>query len=63
LTLSPETCALRANEAALAASNATLGNVRERELRSEAAWLDLARQLQAIQDGRKAIEKDRAAKA
>lgn len=63
MILSQEFCERRANEAASAAAGAMLGNVRERELRNEAAWLALANQVKAVKDGRKAIEQARAVEA
>ncbi|MCJ2181035.1 MULTISPECIES: hypothetical protein [Novosphingobium] len=46
-------CEARANDAALAAFNATLDNVRDRELRSEAAWRVMADQLLQVEKNRK----------
>ncbi len=61
MVLSPEFCESRASEASTAAVAATLDNVRDRELRSAAAWRLLASQVQAVRDGRKAIETARGA--
>lgn len=60
MILSLEFCERRAGDAADAASHATLDNVRDRELRSEAAWLALASKVKTVKDGRKAIEEFRA---
>jgi hypothetical protein len=60
LSLSFEFCDQRALEAASAASDAKLDNIRERELRSEAAWRALASQAKAVRDGRSATEQMRA---
>lgn len=61
MSLSLEFCEQRAGEAASAAAGAALDNVRNRELRSEAAWRTLATQIRAVRDGRKAIETARTA--
>jgi len=61
MSLSLEFCEMRAGECADAAAGAALGNVRDRELRSEAAWRALATQIKAVRDGRKAIEEARTA--
>ena len=45
-------CESRAREAAEAASSAKLGNVRERELRSEAAWRAVANQIVQVEKKR-----------
>ena len=42
MTLTFEFCDARAKEAAAAAEEATLDNVRDRALRSEAAWREMA---------------------
>lgn len=52
-------CDRRAREAAAAAEGATLGNVRERLLRSEAAWRAMADKLQAVDATRRAIMQER----
>lgn len=59
----------RANAAAEAAAKATLANVRERELRAERTWRDLANQARGVAkqrekiDRQKAEERQRAAEA
>ena len=52
--------AARASEAAAEAKKATLDNVRERALRSEATWLGLAKQAQAVARRREKIELEKA---
>jgi hypothetical protein len=59
LSLSLEFCEQRADEAACAAASAKLDNIRERELRSEAAWRLLASQAKAVRDGRSEREQVR----
>ena len=54
-----EFCDKRAREAAAAADEATLENVRNRLLRSEAAWRVMADKLQAFDATRKAIKRER----
>ena len=54
-----EFCDRRAREAAAAASEATLENVRNRLLRSEAAWRAMADKLQAFHATRRAIKQER----
>ena len=46
-------CEARAREAGEAASNAPLTNVRDRELRSEAAWRAMADQLLQVENKRR----------
>lgn len=46
-------CEARAREAADAASHALLANVRDRELRSEAAWRAMANQIMQTEKKRK----------
>ena len=60
MSLSIEFCEQRAREAAAAAKEASLANVRERELRSESAWREMADRIQSIKDGREAIRQQRA---
>ena len=60
-TITFESCDRRAREAAVEADNATLENVRERLLRSEAAWRAMADRLQAAHETRKAIKEERQA--
>ena len=52
----------RAAESAAEAAAATLGQVRERALRSEATWLGLARQARAVAVNREKIENEKAAR-
>ena len=59
MSLTFEFCDNRAREAAAAAEEATLDNVRESLLRSEAAWRVMANRLHAVQATRKAIAQDR----
>ena len=59
MNLTFEFCKNRAGEAAAAAENATLQNVRARLLRSEAAWRSMADKLQAVDATRKAIKQER----
>lgn len=51
----------RAKEAAADAKAATLDNVRERALRSEATWKALANQARAVAKQREKIEREKAA--
>lgn len=53
--------AARAREAAAEAKAATLDNVRDRALRSEATWLGLAQQARAVASRREKIEREKAA--
>lgn len=50
----------RAEAAAIAAKNATLENVRERELRSEKTWRGLADRARAIGKQRERVEREKA---
>ncbi|QZD94507.1 hypothetical protein [Qipengyuania gelatinilytica] len=50
----------RADEAAADAEAATLANVRERALRSEATWRGLAEQARAVAEQRQKIEEKKA---
>ncbi|MBT8427463.1 MAG: hypothetical protein KJO02_05475 [Erythrobacter sp.] len=50
----------RADEAAADAKAATLANVRERALRSEATWRGLAEQARAVAEQRQKIEEKKA---
>lgn len=54
-----EFCDKRAREAAAAADEAVLENVRNRLLRSEAAWRVMADKLQVFDATRKAIKRER----
>lgn len=49
----------RADEAAKEAGNTTLMNVRERALRSEAAWREMAARVLRVEHDRKLAEEDR----
>lgn len=51
----------RAKEAAADAAAATLDNVRDRALRSEATWTALANQARAVAKQREKIEAEKAA--
>ena len=53
----------RAEEAATDARNATLENVRERALRSEAAWRGMAERLVRVEAQRKVVMADKALQA
>ena len=55
MTLTLEFCEARAREAAEAADEATLENVRDRALRSEAAWRAMASRIEKVQTTRSAI--------
>ncbi|MGI8944189.1 MAG: hypothetical protein ACR2FJ_08190 [Qipengyuania sp.] len=50
----------RAQESAAEAKAATLANVRERALRSEATWRGLANQARAVAKQREKIEREKA---
>lgn len=52
----------RADEAAAKAKEATLDNVRDRELRSEKTWRALANQAEKVATDRAKAEEERAAK-
>ena len=53
-------CSERAEEAASAARNATLDNVRDRELRAEKTWRGLATQAKAVDEQRKKDAREKA---
>lgn len=55
-----ESCEARASEAAAEASSTQLENVRERALRSEAAWRLIASRLLDVQRERETIKVERA---
>lgn len=59
--LSFDFCDARAREAAATAASATLDNIRERALRSEAAWRQLADTQQAIVTEREKRDREREA--
>ena len=63
MSMSYDFCKARAREAAEAAEKTSLDNVRERELRSEAAWLEMAQREQMVTRAREKarIEKEAAA--
>ena len=61
MSLTFEFCDTRAREAAAAADAATLANVRDRALRSEAAWRQMADRLKAVQATRSTLKQERAA--
>ena len=50
----------RAEASAVAAKNASLENVRERELRAEKTWLGLANKAQAVASQREKQEREKA---
>ena len=53
-------CSERADAAAEAARNATLDNVRQRELRAEKTWRGLATQAKAVDEQRQKLARDKA---
>lgn len=61
MSLNREFCDARAREAADAAADAKLVNVRERELRSEAAWRAMSDRILRTEMAREAKEAERAA--
>ena len=56
-----ESCSERADAAALAASNAQLDNVRERELRAEKTWRGLAEKARSVAQSREKVEQQKIA--
>ncbi|MBO9602639.1 MAG: hypothetical protein J7496_09060 [Novosphingobium sp.] len=56
-----EFCVTRAREEAAAAERATLDNVRDRALRSEAAWLQMAQRERLVQTARDKAKRDKEA--
>ncbi|SMQ60454.1 hypothetical protein SAMN06297468_0423 [Altererythrobacter xiamenensis] len=54
-------CSERADAAAEAARNATLDNVRQRELRAEKTWRGLATQAKAVDEQRQKMAREKAA--
>ncbi|HUD29298.1 MAG TPA: hypothetical protein VMQ93_10530 [Novosphingobium sp.] len=56
MSFSREFCDGRAVEAAQAASDAKLANVRDRELRSEAAWRAMSERIRLTEEARVARE-------
>ncbi|SFG03361.1 hypothetical protein SAMN05518801_1066 [Novosphingobium sp. CF614] len=61
MALNRDFCEARAREAAVAAADATLENVRERALRSEAAWRAMSERILETERAREAKEIARAA--
>ena len=59
MTLSYDFCTKRAQEAAVAAEQATLDNVRDRELRAEAAWTVMAKREKALQVARDKAKREK----
>ena len=57
-----ETCRARAAEAERLAEDATLDNVRERNLRARDSWLEMAERAERTQKMRERIEAEKAAK-
>lgn len=55
-----EACRSRADAAAKAAKNATLANVRDRELRAEKTWRALAENARAVAVQREKVEREKA---
>jgi hypothetical protein len=60
MTMTFQFCEMRADEEAAAAKAATLDNVRDRALRSEAAWREMGNRLRAVQAQRRKNEQERA---
>ncbi len=60
MALTYDFCNTRAREAAAAADNATLDNVRDAARRSEDAWRKMANRLKAFDIERKAIKQRQA---
>ncbi|KLE35807.1 hypothetical protein [Aurantiacibacter luteus] len=56
-----EMCCERADAAALAASNAQLDNVRDRELRAEKTWRGLAEKARSVAESREKVEREKLA--
>jgi hypothetical protein len=56
MAMTAEYCEARADEAAVAADTASLDNVRERELRSEAAWRVMGERIRATGKAREERE-------
>ena len=54
-----EACCERADAAALAARNATLENVREREIRAEKTWRGLAEKARSVAESREKLEREK----
>lgn len=60
MTMSRDFCDARAEEAATAAEGAKLDNVRDRELRSEAAWRAMSDRILRTEKAREQREAERA---
>ncbi|RJY08859.1 hypothetical protein [Aurantiacibacter aquimixticola] len=54
-----EACCERADAAALAAKNAKLDNVRDRELRAEKTWRGLAEKARSVAEQREKVEREK----
>ena len=54
-----EMCLERADAAALAAKNARLDNVRDRELRAEKTWRGLAEKARSVAESREKVEREK----
>lgn len=63
MSFTREFCDGRAIEAATAASNAQLDNVRDRELRSEAAWRAMSERIRHTEEARSVREAAREAES
>jgi len=59
MALTFDFCDTRAREAAEAAEEATLDNLRDQALRSEAAWRAMADQLRAVHEARETLKRER----
>ena len=59
MALTFDFCVTRAEEAALAAEEAKLDNVRDIALRSEETWRKMAEQIKSVHDTRDAMKKER----
>jgi hypothetical protein len=59
MSMSYDFCSARAREAATAAAEATLDNVRERALRAEAAWLVMAKRELSLQVAREKAKREK----
>lgn len=58
-----ETCLARARAARTEADAAMLDNVRDRALRAEAAWMQMAQRAQRMHEGREKLKAEKAAAA
>ena len=59
MALTFDFCDARAREAADAAGEAKLVNLREQALRAEAAWRAMADQLRAVHEARETLKRER----